>query len=218
MSDCPYCRGTGTQYVESGSSLCYDCPDCGGTGSTPTCDCCGNDYYGEYCEDCYTVCPSCRVIRPWTDIGETSGICADCEWCADDARHILNEHGVSSYNLTAVDLADIVNAASWEVSQYCKNNKPVNFDREARLSRNIYDLAVSAQYNCPAHETIKCGFCGELGIRVNYLGTEVDSDGRFENWNAECTHCGKKSVDMNDPDSAVDIIVRGDRGDVVNAD
>jgi hypothetical protein len=29
---CPHCYGSGKQYVERGSSLCYACPDCGGTG------------------------------------------------------------------------------------------------------------------------------------------------------------------------------------------
>lgn len=218
MSDCPYCRGTGIQYVESGSSLSYTCPDCDGTGVTPTCPRCGNEYDGEYCQNCYTVCDSCRTIKSVDDEMSDCFICYDCVQAAEDARRILTNLGISSHYLSIYDLADISYEAEWEATQYYKQNRPEDFDRKERIARNIYELAVSDQYRCVPHEAIQCGFCGELGIEVNYLGTEVDSDGRFENWNAECKHCGKKSVDMNDPDSAVDIIVRGDKGEIVDVD
>ena len=35
LDSCKWCCGTGRQYVEVGSSLCYCCTDCDGTGVTP---------------------------------------------------------------------------------------------------------------------------------------------------------------------------------------
>ena len=218
MSDCFYCRGTGIQYVEPGSSLSYPCPDCDGTGIVPTCDRCGNEYDGEYCDNCYDVCDSCRTIKSVDYDMYDCFICCDCAQAAENARRILFELGVSSYGLSIYDLADICYAAEWEATQYYNQNRPKDFDRKERIDRNIYELAVSDQYRCAHHEAMQCGFCGELGVKVNYIGTEEDADGKFESWNATCTHCGKQSVDVDDPGYAVGIIVRGAKGEVVDAD
>lgn len=224
MRDCPYCRGTGIQYVESGSSLCYACPDCNGTGSIPTCDRCGNTFIGEYCDNCYTVCDSCRTIKVIDDEMSDTFICYECEERADDARSLLHNLGVSSHTLTDYELADICYEADFEVVQHLKDLRRLGKQAEQgkditdRYNRNIYELAISDKYNCPRYEVIKCGFCGEVGIDVNYIGTEEDSDGWFENWNAVCVHCGRKSVDMDDPKSAIDIIVNGEKGEVVDVD
>lgn len=76
MGACKWCCGTGIQYVESGSSLCYACPDCGGSGYLPECDQCGEEYYGEYCEDCYIECEECgEVCLRYRD---DSKLCEDC--------------------------------------------------------------------------------------------------------------------------------------------
>ena len=75
MGECKWCHGTGTQYVERGSSLCYNCTDCGGSGYLPECDVCGEEYYGEFCEHCYCECISCGCeSRRYED----SDICEDC--------------------------------------------------------------------------------------------------------------------------------------------
>lgn len=77
MSECRWCNGTGIQYVESGSSLCYDCPDCNGTGWLAECDICGGEYSGEYCEDCYAVCDNCEEITPIDEMdGDFCFVCA----------------------------------------------------------------------------------------------------------------------------------------------
>jgi hypothetical protein len=76
MGVCRWCKGTGVQYVERGSSLCYTCPDCGGNGYLPECDICGEEYYGEYCEDCYVMCEECGLLcRRYADDSE---LCEDC--------------------------------------------------------------------------------------------------------------------------------------------
>lgn len=76
MSECRWCHGTGVQYLEQGSSLCYACPDCGGTGSTPVCDICGSEYDGEYCTECYAECEECGKVCVIDDIAD--GLCEDC--------------------------------------------------------------------------------------------------------------------------------------------
>jgi hypothetical protein len=223
MSKCRYCNGTGTQYVERGSSLCYDCPDCSGTGIVAICDRCDHEYDGEYCRDCYDVCSHCGVVVPIEELA-FDGICEDCGIAIEDAIHILHDVSVSTHNISLEDLADICHEASYEVMQHRKDlynaGIPIDLkvDSQDRYARNVYELAVSEQYNCQHYDTVQCGFCGERGITVDYLGTEKDSDGVFENWRAACKHCNKTSVDMNDPGSAIDIIVRGDEGEVVDAD
>jgi hypothetical protein len=72
------------------------------------------------------------------------------------------------------------------------------------------------EYECPELSKLVCGFCGHTGISVSFLGCESDSDGEFDNWNAECPCCGKRSVDMDDPNSAVDIITNGEKGEIVD--
>lgn len=76
MATCRWCNGTGVQYVERWSSLCYACPDCGGTGHIPECDVCGNEYDGEYCTDCYATCDECGELCRKEDLKD--GLCEDC--------------------------------------------------------------------------------------------------------------------------------------------
>jgi hypothetical protein len=76
MGECKWCHGTGTEYVEPGSSLCYRCPDCNGTGYIPECDNFGREYVGEYCDHCYTECDECGEVCLIDDIEK--GICEDC--------------------------------------------------------------------------------------------------------------------------------------------
>lgn len=76
MGVCQWCKGTGREYVEQGSSLCYACPDCNGSGFIPECDICGEEFEGEFCEDCYMECEECGTVVP---ISETqNGLCEDC--------------------------------------------------------------------------------------------------------------------------------------------
>ena len=56
---CEWCNGSGRQYVESGSSLCYTCPDCDGTGE-------------EQPEE-----EECKICGEWKEVEE------DCEWCEE---------------------------------------------------------------------------------------------------------------------------------------
>lgn len=70
--ECRWCHGSGTEYVERGSSLSYRCPDCRGTGEVTVCDECGNSFDGEFCEDCFEKCPECGLLYP---VGE---VCPDC--------------------------------------------------------------------------------------------------------------------------------------------
>lgn len=225
MRDCHYCRGTGIQYVESGSSLCYSCPDCNGTGLSPTCDRCGNTFIDEYCENCYTVCEACRTIKSIDEeMVQDDTICDSCIEAVAEARKVLHNLNVSSHPITDYELADICYEADFEVVQHLKalhfmGKRPEpGRDVSERYDRNIYEVSISDKYCCPSYATTRCGFCGELGIEVNYISTEEDSDGPFENWNASCIHCGRKSVDMNDPKSAIDIIVNGEKGEVVDVD
>lgn len=76
MGTCKWCHGTGRQYVEYGSSLCYPCEDCNGTGHTPECDVCGAEYEGEYCYECYDACENCgeRTLKEELN----NGFCEEC--------------------------------------------------------------------------------------------------------------------------------------------
>jgi hypothetical protein len=153
-----------------------------------------------------------------------SVICYSCADAAEDARRILHDTSLSCHLLNIYELADMSFEAKYEVSMHnrerLRSGKAVLTPEEYvnRYCKNIYELAKSDKYNCPVYSTIKCGFCGELGIDVEYLGTERDSDGTFENWRASCPHCGKTSVDMDDPTSAIDIIVHKEQGEIVDVD
>lgn len=76
MGECKYCKGTGVQYVERGSSLCYQCTDCDGTGFIPECPTCGEEYYSGYCPTCQTLCDQCGEIGD--RYSEHSDICVSC--------------------------------------------------------------------------------------------------------------------------------------------
>lgn len=76
MGECRWCNGTGRQYVERGSSLCFSCPDCDGTGSIPECDVCGEEYDGDYCPECYAECEECGEVCQLEYM--TDGLCEDC--------------------------------------------------------------------------------------------------------------------------------------------
>jgi DnaJ-class molecular chaperone len=56
---CEWCNGSGRQYVESESSLCYCCPDCNGSGK-------------EQPEE-----EECKICGEWKEVEE------DCEWCEE---------------------------------------------------------------------------------------------------------------------------------------
>lgn len=73
---CKWCHGTGTNYVERGSSLRYDCPDCGGSGIIRICDECGEHIEGEYCEACFSECKECLSVCRVEDMHD--GVCEDC--------------------------------------------------------------------------------------------------------------------------------------------
>lgn len=76
MGMCRECNGTGRQYVERGSSLCFTCPDCEGEGYLPECDVCGEEYNGEYCENCFAMCAECGEVCRIDDM--TDGLCEEC--------------------------------------------------------------------------------------------------------------------------------------------
>lgn len=64
-----------------------------------------------------------------------------------------------------------------------------------RVTDNSADIFTTA---CPA--------CGNKHLRVSLISVEEDSDGKYENWRAECTHCHSHSADMDDPNSAIDAL------------
>ena len=77
IQKCPYCRGTGKQYVEHGSSLSYRCPDCHGTGEIQKCGVCGRVIEGDYCDFCFAECSECKDIVPIYSL--YNGLCPDCQ-------------------------------------------------------------------------------------------------------------------------------------------
>ena len=217
MKDCPYCKGTGTQYVESGSSLSYDCPDCNGSGYVPECPACGREYYGDFCEDCYGVCACCEDIERLEHLDDDN-LCEMCSDNVNEAVYALAMAGWYTGNLTRVQLGDICRSAyaelrEWTVS-FPKGEYP-NIDKREQFWVGEL-ISKAASQGCTKLSKLTCGFCGQSGISVSFLGCEKDSDGEFENWNAECIHCGKRSVDMDDPNSAIDIITNGEKGEIVN--
>lgn len=217
MKDCPYCKGTGTQYVESGSSLSYACPDCGGSGSVPECPACGKEYSGDFCEDCYGVCECCEDIARLEYLDDDN-LCEMCSDNANEAIHILAQAGWYTGNLTRAKMADMMRTAyiqlnKWAISKPV-TDRPSYEEREKFLEDAL--LSQAPTKGCTQLSELTCGFCGQAGISVTFLGCEKDSDGEFENWNAECVHCGKRSVDMDDPNSAIDIITNAERGEIVD--
>lgn len=82
MGDCKWCGGKGYQIVESGSSLSYRCPDCYGTGYIPECDICGDEYYEDYCEECYAECEECGEVTQKEFM--ENGLCEDCAYAANE--------------------------------------------------------------------------------------------------------------------------------------
>lgn len=54
--------------------------------------------------------------------------------------------------------------------------------------------------------TSVCPVCGNKHLKVSLNSTGEDSDGKYENWRAECTYCHSHSADMDDPNSAIDAL------------
>lgn len=215
MRDCPYCRGTGTQYVESGSSLSYVCPDCDGTGYIPNCDTCGEPYVGEYCSNCYTECSVCGSVCSKESDDYTYYLCECCEDNEREARKYLHDQGISSHTVSELDLAEICCQAQMEAQNCVKSlDNFTTLDYRSRRFQNIKLLCMSEEYNCQPYDVVKCGVCGSYGIRVDQLDTEEDSDGVFENWRATCNSCGSHSCDMDDPQTAITELVRGESADL----
>ena len=219
MSECPYCRGTGEVYVDPKSTYAtYRCPDCRGTGNIPECDVCGNPYSGEYCEECYTICPICRVIRNIREEMVDTDMCVECREAVKEARNFLHQQGIASYRVSDEDLADLCQQSYDEVMRFCKTEYQLDSEQfNVRYLDNIKKLCMSDDYNCQAYSTVKCGFCQDYGVAVEQLDSECDADGEFDNWRATCINCGVQSLDMDDPAYAVEVLVEANADGVKDA-
>ena len=80
MGTCKWCHGTGRNHIED--SLYCRCEDCEGTGFIEECDICGEEYTGEYCEDCYAECKECGAVCDKDDL--ENGLCEDCAEAANE--------------------------------------------------------------------------------------------------------------------------------------
>lgn len=75
IEKCPWCRGSGYELAEQGSSLAYRCPDCNGAGEIQRCGDCGEIIDGDYCKNCYGEC-ECGEIIEKKDL--ENGLCPEC--------------------------------------------------------------------------------------------------------------------------------------------
>ena len=217
MSECPYCHGRGVEYVEPGlSSLCYDCPDCNGTGYIDECDLCGNTKEDGMCRDCETICDYCGCVRVVETEMATDTICTNCMDDVISARRGLLDRGISTHKITDDQILELSNMAWSEMLEYCKAQRTAGgaeVSGRERLDRYFDSLKLLVQhepFNCQPLCTIRCGVCHDYGIDVVQLDSEADADGVFENWRAVCKNCGARSLDMDDPEYAIEVLEVGD--------